>query len=194
MQETSAEGDPQSNGVAESSVNVVKGNVRSIKLGVESASGVEVPVDLACAVCNQHAPSVFGWSRRQDSMREKFGETHRSFLGTVLVSECSGCLSSHPAVVRDLRIHEAHGSELAPSALEDDGGRVGIRAPALQPHAAVPLPPLVPEFRQVRRAPLRKPEFDHFGYTDNCLECANARAGQAVDHSEQCRSRLQSEV
>ena len=45
VQETSAEGDPQSNGAAVSSVNVVKGNVRSIKLAVESASGVEVPAD-----------------------------------------------------------------------------------------------------------------------------------------------------
>ena len=45
MQETSAEGDPQSNGAAESSVTVVKGLVRSIKLAVESASGVEVPAD-----------------------------------------------------------------------------------------------------------------------------------------------------
>ena len=44
-QETSAEGDPQSNGAAESSVNVVKGHVRSIKLVLESASGVEVPAD-----------------------------------------------------------------------------------------------------------------------------------------------------
>ena len=45
VQETSAQGDPQSNGAAESSVNVVKGHVRSIKLAVESASGVEVPAD-----------------------------------------------------------------------------------------------------------------------------------------------------
>ena len=45
VQETSAEGDPQYNGAAESSVNVVKGHVRSIKLAVESASGVEVPAD-----------------------------------------------------------------------------------------------------------------------------------------------------
>ena len=33
VQETSAEGDPQSNGAAESSVNVVKGHARSIKTG-----------------------------------------------------------------------------------------------------------------------------------------------------------------
>ena len=46
VQETSAEGAPQSNGAAESSLNVVKGHVRSIKLAVESASGVEVPADL----------------------------------------------------------------------------------------------------------------------------------------------------
>ena len=50
VQETSAEGDPQSNGAAESSVNVIKGHV------------------VACAVCSQHAPSVCGGSRRQDSV------------------------------------------------------------------------------------------------------------------------------
>ena len=34
---------------------------------------------------------------------------------------------------------------------------------------------------------------EQFGYTDNCPGCANARAGrkQAVDHSEQCRSRME---
>ena len=63
----------------------------------------------------------------------------------------------------------------------------------LQPHAAIPLLPLVPEFRQVRRAQLRKTDFEQFGYTDNCPGCANARAGrkQAVDHSEQCRVRVE---
>ena len=45
VQETSAETDPQSKGDAESSVNGVEGHVRSIKLAVESASGVEVPAD-----------------------------------------------------------------------------------------------------------------------------------------------------
>ena len=45
VQESSAEGDPQSNGAAESSVNVVNGHVISIKLAVESASSVEVPTD-----------------------------------------------------------------------------------------------------------------------------------------------------
>ena len=38
-------------------------------------------------------------------------------------------------------LDEALDSESTPNALEDDGGRVGIRAPVLQPHAAVPLPP-----------------------------------------------------
>ena len=90
-------------------------------------------------------------------------------------------------------LDEARGSELTPNALADDGGRVGIRAPVLQPHAAIPLLPLVPEFRQVRRAPMRRTDFEQFGYTDNCPGCANARAGrkQAVDHSEQCRSRME---
>ena len=89
-------------------------------------------------------------------------------------------------------LDEALGSELTPNALEDDGGRVGIRARVLQPHAAVPLPPLVPEFRKVRRAKLRRADFEQFGYTDNCPGCANARAGrkQEVDRSEQCRSRM----
>ena len=60
--------------------------------------------------------------------------------------------------------------------------------------AAVPVPPPpVPDTRQVRRAPLRRNEFEWFGYTDSCSGCANARAGrkQAVDHSEQCRSRME---
>ena len=45
VQEKSAEGDLRSNGTAESSVDVVKRNVRSSKLAVESASCVEVPAD-----------------------------------------------------------------------------------------------------------------------------------------------------
>ena len=44
-------------------------------------------------------------------------------------------------------LDEAQDSELTPNALEDGGDRVGIRLPVLQPHAAIPLPPLVPEFR-----------------------------------------------
>ena len=88
---------------------------------------------------------------------------------------------------------EALGSDLTPKALEDHGGRVGIRAPVLQPHKRAPLPPLVPEFRQVRRAPLLRTDFERFGYTDNCPGCDNAKAGreQAEDHSEQCRSRIE---
>ena len=44
-----------------------------------------------------------------------------------------------------------------------------------------------------RRAPLRRTDVEQFGHTDNCLGCANARAGrkQVVDHSEQCRSRME---
>ena len=62
----------------------------------------------------------------------------------------------------------------------------------LQPHAAVPSPPLLPEFRQVRRAPPRRADFQQFGYADSCPLCANARAGrkQAVDRSEPCRSSM----
>ena len=90
-------------------------------------------------------------------------------------------------------LDEAQGSELAPNALKNDGVRVGIRASVWQPHAAIPLPPLVPEFRQVRRAPLRRTDFEQFDYTDKGPGCTNARAGrkQAVDHSEHCRSRME---
>ena len=84
-------------------------------------------------------------------------------------------------------------SRVTPNALKDDGGRVGIRALVSQPHEAVPLPPSVSKFRQVRRPPLRRTDFKRFGCTDNCPGCANARAGrkQAVDPSEQCRSRME---
>ena len=90
-------------------------------------------------------------------------------------------------------LDEALSSELTPNTLEDDGSRVGIRAPVLQPHVAVPLLPLAPEVRQVRRAPLRRTDFEQVGHTDKCPGCTNARAGrtQAVDHSEHCRSRVE---
>ena len=242
VQETSAEGDHQSNGAAVSLV-VVKGHVRSIKLAVESASGVEVPADhdlltwLVSYATSMHRRFSVGrdgktayernvgrravrplaqfcervwWMPLQPSNR-RLGPLDSRFeqgryLGpmdgsnTMLVGTASGVVK-----VRTIKrlppgerwtgslLDEAQGSELTPNALEDDGGRVGIRAPVLQPHAAVLLPPPVPEFRQVRRAPLRRTDFEQFGYTDNCPGCANARAGrkQAVDHSEQCRSRME---
>ena len=89
-------------------------------------------------------------------------------------------------------LDEACGSVLAPNALEDDGGRVVIKASVLQPHAAVPLPPLAPEVRQVRRA-IAQNQPEQVGYTDNCPGCGNARASckQAVDHSGQCRSHME---
>ena len=242
VQETSAEGDPQSNGAAECSVNVVKGHVRSIKLAVESVSGVEVPADhdlLTWLVSYATACIVgFQWVETARQHTKEMWEGVLFLLWHNSVNECGGCLCSHPTVVWDPWIHdlskegiwdrwmdqtvfvgtasgvvkartikrlppgerwtgsllnEAQGSELTPNALEDDGGRVGIRAPVLQPHAAVPLPPPVPEFRQVRRAPLHRTDFEQFGYTNNCRGCANARAGrnQAMDHSEQCRSRME---
>ena len=85
-------------------------------------------------------------------------------------------------------LDEARGSELAPNALEEDGGRIGIRAPVLRGRACL----TTTDTRQVRRAQLRRNEFERFGYTDSSPGCANARAGckQAIDHSEQCRSRV----
>ena len=226
VQETSAECDLQSNGAAESSVNVVKGRVRSIKLAVESASSVEVPADhdlltwLVPYAASMHRRFPVGRHgktayernvrRRAVPLLAQFGERVRwmplqpsnrrlgpldsrfeqgRYLGpmdgfnTVLIgtAKWSGEDPNNPTIAGSM-LDEAHGSELTPNAPEDDGGRVGIRAPVSQPHEAVPLPPLVPECRQVR-----------FGYTDNCPGCANARAGrkQAVDHSEQCRSRME---
>ena len=89
-------------------------------------------------------------------------------------------------------LDEAQGSKLTQNALEDDDGRVGIRACCNHTRQFL-LPPLAPEVRQVRLAPLRRTDFERFGYTDNCPGCANARAGrkQAVDHSEQCRPRME---
>ena len=191
VQETSAEGDPQSNGAAESLVNVIKGHIRSIKLALESASRVEVPADhdlltwlVPYAACTVGLQWVETARQRMNEMREgaQFHLWHSS------VNECGGCLCSHPTAVWALWIHdlnkegtwdrwtdrtrcllalqagcrrariikrlppgerwtgslldEALGSELTPNALEDDGGRVGIRAPVLQPHEAVPLPPI----------------------------------------------------
>ena len=233
VQETSAEGDPQSNGAAESSVNVVKGHVRSIKLAVESALSVEVPADhdlltwLLPYAASMHrrfavvrdgktahernvgrraVPPLaqFGervwWMLLQPSNR-RLGPLDSRFeqgryLGpmdgsnTVFIGTASGVVKARtikrvPPGERwtGSLLDEALGSVLTPNALEDGGGRVGIRAPVLQPHAALLLPPVAPEVRQVRRATLRR--------TDNCPGCANARAGrkQAVDHSEDCRSR-----
>ena len=221
VQETSAEGDHQSNGAAVSLV-VVKGHVRSIKLAVESASGVEVPADhdlltwLVSYATSMHRRFSVGrdgktayernvgrravrplaqfcervrWMPLQPSNR-RLGPLDSRFeqgryLGpmdgsnTMLVGTASGVVK-----VRTIKrlppgerwtgslLDEVQGSELTPNALEDDGGRVGIRAPVLQPHAAVLLPPPVPEFRQVRRAPLRRTDLEQFGYTDN------ARAGR----------------
>ena len=223
VQETSTESDPQSNGAAESSVNVVKGHVRSIKPAVESASGVEVPADydlfmwLVSYATSMHRRFSVGRDgktayersvgRRAVPPFAQFGERIRwmplqpsnrrlgpldprfeqgRYLGpmdgsnTVHVDTTSGVVKAR--TIKRLPpgerwtgslLDEALGSELTP-----------IRAPVLQPHAPVPLPPLVPEVRHVRRSPLRRTNFEQFGYTDSCPGCANARAGrkQAVDH------------
>ena len=96
VQETSAEGDPQSDGAAESSVHVVKGHVRSVKLAVESASGVEVP---ACTVGLRWVETA---TQRMNEMWEGalFSPWHSS------VSQYGGCLCSHPTAVWALWIHD----------------------------------------------------------------------------------------
>ena len=88
-------------------------------------------------------------------------------------------------------LDEALGSELTPNAPEDGGGRVGTRAPVLQPHPALYLHWHLKFDRcdERRCAELTLSNFDR----DNCPGCAKSRAGrkQAVDHSEQCRSRME---
>ena len=54
VEETSAEGDPQSNGASQSSVNVVERHVRLIKLDVESASDHELLTWLVPYATNMH--------------------------------------------------------------------------------------------------------------------------------------------
>ena len=197
VQERSTEGDPHSNGAAESSVNVVKGHVRSIELAVESASGVEVPADhdlltwLVSYATSMHrrfsvardgktayernmgrraVPPLaqFGdrvwWmqpsNRRLGSLDSRFEQGRYSGpmdgSNTVLVGTASGVVKARTI------------KRLPPG---ERWTGIWIRAPVLQPHAAIPLPPLVPEFRQVRRAPLRRTDFEQFGYTDNCPGC-----------------------
>ena len=70
---------------------------------------------------------------------------------TVLVGTASGVVKARTSERRPLGerwtgslLNEGQGSELTPNAQDDDGDRVGIRAPVLQPHAAVSLPPFVP--------------------------------------------------
>ena len=108
VQETSTEGDPQSNGAAESSVNVVKGHVRSIKLAVESASGAAVLADHDLLMwLVQHACTVgLRWveTARQHTIEMWDGALFRPWHN--LVSECGGCLCSHPTVVWALWIHD----------------------------------------------------------------------------------------
>ena len=108
-QETAAEGDPQSNGAAESSVHVVTGNARPIRLAVESASGVEVSADR----------DLFTWAMLYvTSLHRRFavardGKTaHERSVGLwegaqllhwhSLVSGCDGCQCSHQAAIRAL--------------------------------------------------------------------------------------------
>ena len=94
VQETSSEGDPQSNGAAESSVDVVKGHVRSIKLAVESASNVEVPADhdlltwLVLYAASMHRRFAVGRDGKT-AYERNVGRRAVPPLGTVR-SECGG--------------------------------------------------------------------------------------------------------
>ena len=156
-------------------------HVRSIKLAVESASGVEVPANHDLWTCRvPYATSMqrrfavgrdgksafpplaqFGkrvwWmpcqasNRRPDPLDSRFeqgihwGPRDRS--NTVLVGTASGVVKARtikrsPPSERwtGSLLDEAHGIEQAPISLEDDGGKVGIRAPVLHPHAAFAFP------------------------------------------------------
>ena len=179
VQETSDEGDPQSNVAAESSGNVVKGHVRLMKLAVESALSVEVPADhdlltwLVPYAASMHREMWEGalfrpWhssvnecggclcSNRTavlDPLDSRFEQGR--YLGpmagsnTVLIGTASGVVKARTTkrlLPGERWLDEALGSELTPNALEDDGGRVGIREPVLHPHEAVPCPHLYLNF------------------------------------------------
>ena len=121
VQETSDEGDTQSNGAAESSINVVKGHVRSIKLAVEPASGVEVPADhdlltwLVSKATSMHRRFSVGRDGKTADERNVGRRAVLTFRENSTpvdafehnsVSECGGCLCSHPTVVWILWIHD----------------------------------------------------------------------------------------
>ena len=100
-------GDPQSNGAAESSVNVVKGYVRSIKLAVESALSVEVTADcnfLTWLVASMHRRFAVGRDGKTAYERNVGRRPVPPWHS--LVSECGGCLCSHPTAVWALWIHD----------------------------------------------------------------------------------------
>ena len=106
VQETSAEGDPQSSGAIESSVNVVKGQVRSIKLAEESASSVELPADhhlltwLVPYAASMHR--LFAVGRDGKTAHERNVGRH----AVPALSECGGCLCSHPTTAWALSVHD----------------------------------------------------------------------------------------
>ena len=203
VQETSAEGDPQSNSAAESSVNVVKGHVRSIKLAVESASGVEVPADHDLLMwLVSHATSM----HRRFSVGRDGKTAHERNVGRRAVpplAQFGGRVWWMPLQPSNRRLGPLdsrfeQGRYLGPM---DGSNTVLVTASGVVKARTIKrLPPgerwtgsLLDEAWGVRRAPLRRTDFEQFGYTDNCPGCANARAGreQAVDHSEQCRSRME---
>ena len=155
--------------VQETSVNVVKRHIRPSKLAVKSPSGVEMPADhdlltwlvphatsmhrrlsvgrdgktgRSSGSCSTHDSSKEGtWDRWMDRTQ---------YLQALQVEVKAGTMKRLPPSERwnGSLLDETNGSEVAPNAPEDDCGRVGTRAPVLQPHAAVPLPPMVLEFRQ----------------------------------------------
>ena len=103
VQEVPADRDPQSNGAAESSVDVVKGHVRSIKLTVDSASGIAVPADHD--LLTWLVPYATRMQRRFSVGRDGTAAYERSVGRRAVhplaqwVSECGGCFCSHPTAV-----------------------------------------------------------------------------------------------
>ena len=109
VQEKSAEGDPQSNGATESSVNVVKEHVRSIKLAVESASRLEVPADhflstwLVPYAASMHRRFAVG---RDGKTAYERNVGRRTVLFLTQFGEHGECLCSRPTVVWVLWIQD----------------------------------------------------------------------------------------
>ena len=93
MHATFAEGDPQSNGAAESSVNVVKRQVKSIKLAAEPASVADMPADRdLLTLLVPYATSMHFGFRLVEMGRQNMKEMWEGVCWHTSVSEFGGCL------------------------------------------------------------------------------------------------------
>ena len=103
VQETSAEGDPQSNGAAESSPNVAKRACQIDQTGRGVSFEVEVPADhdllMWLVPCPASMHRRFAVGRDSKTAYERNVEGALFLPCCSSVSECGGCLCSQPTTV-----------------------------------------------------------------------------------------------